>query len=108
MLIPFAPDWCRIEKSLLTDLPLVQQILCPVAQRSAKPNSDWNTEAGLGSFDEGFRDISIENLTQQPLALTFTNLPVVGKRPDELKESMIEVRCSCLQAYRHGRAIYFY
>src|SRR4051794_40999254 len=54
-----------------------------------------------------FWNVPIENLAQEPLAETTTNLDGMRKPPRQFHDSMIEKRHPCFKRNRHARTIDF-
>src|SRR4029077_4025919 len=90
MLRPFLPDRCGFEIALALQRRLAQELLRPVAQRSAEPRVNGNAEAHLRSFDEFPGHVTIEDLSQQPFPFSVPDLHAQGEPPREFGHPMIE------------------
>src|SRR6185503_2425614 len=84
MLGPLLTDRLHGEESALTQTPLGQQILRPVAQLTPEPAIDRYPEAHLGPLDQLPRHMPVQHLPEEPLPLAVAHLVSQRDTPREL------------------------
>src|SRR5260370_23252744 len=84
-----------------------QQVLRPLSQRPSQPAINWHAESHLGTFDQLWRNILIQDLTQYPLAIPIANLKVQRQLPRELYYAMVEHGDPRFKANRHAGPVHF-
>src|SRR5439155_702242 len=78
----------------------------PPPQRTPEPGGERDPESLLASFDEAPRDIAIQHLSQDPLALAVSDLAGQRQPPRELDDAMIEQGNARFQAHPHARTVH--
>lgn len=73
-----------------------------------QPPIEGDGEAGFGSLDEVLGDILIENLAQQPLALSVADFEVEGNAPGKFDEARVEEGNAGFETDPHTGAIEFH
>src|SRR6185369_4879328 len=101
MFFPFLPDGRRREETFVAETFGIEQLFGPVPQRPTQPGVDGNAETHFGPLDQFSRDVSVEYLAKQPLALAAFDLHRKRKAPGELHHAMVEQRYARFQADRH-------
>src|SRR5579871_2087209 len=74
------------------ELLRIEQVLRPVAQRTAQPTRQRHTEAHLRTIDQVARHVAVEHAAQQPLRLAAAHLEMPWQGPGKFDDSMVEQR----------------
>src|SRR5690606_37851741 len=90
MLAPQFGDGCGLQQSLAFKTPGVEQVIGPVAQRTAQPLVDRYTKALLRPLDQLAGHMPVQHLAQRPLGLAVADLVVRGQAPGEFDEAVVE------------------
>src|SRR5438445_9580544 len=90
VLVPFLSNGRGREETFLTQSFSIEQLLPPIAQRSAQPRVDRNAESHFRPLDQFSRDMFVEHLAQQPFALSTFDFHRERNLPGEFHNLMVE------------------
>src|SRR5205809_5674945 len=69
---------------------------------------DWYTEAHLGSISQTLWHVTMQELSQQPLSNSISDLNGCRESPSELHDAMIQVRSPGLETYSHAGPVHLH
>src|SRR5262245_9298781 len=103
--VPYLPNPRCIEQSSLPKARFGQQVVCPAPQWPAQPVAERNSEAHFRPLDERLGNVTVQHLTQQPLADTRANFSGSRQTPGKFDDTMIDKRNTKLQWHCHAGSI---
>src|SRR5438093_1430238 len=83
-----------------------EQIIRPVAERSAEPGRRRDGEADFLPIDQLTWHAPIQRLSKDPLSSPVADLETVRKFPGELHQTVVEQGDPRLEAHRHAGAVH--
>src|SRR5204863_6055969 len=83
----------------------VQQRLSPIPKRSPQPRINRHTKTHLGSLQQCFWNVFVQNLTEQPFTLAVSNLHEKWEASRKLYHPVVEQRNPYFQADSHACSV---
>jgi hypothetical protein len=107
MLFPFRSNGANSEEAMPVEAGLRKQFFGPLAQRSSEPTINGNAETHLGALQKVWRNILVENLTENPLAGSIANFEMKGQLPGKLDNAVVQQWNARLETHGHAGAVHF-
>lgn len=105
--VPESADGGGVEDGLVGELLGGDQVFGPGAEFAAEPLGEWDTEAALGTLEQGGGDVLGQDCAEQGFAGRVFEVHVHGNAACEFDDAVIEERCAGLEAGLHIGAIDF-